>query len=204
MSDADDLVKNAGRFFSKLGGTLKETAKVAGAKLEEGAKIAGAKLEETAKQVTGLGRGSVKVELDQIKVAPGGALHGRVVLALAEPVDAKRLVVTLRARQKMVTVKKDASGRSVGTSHADVYEFDLELGGAQRYESATLPFELTVPPDALELAPSPGANPLAEVVRSVASALGPSAGPIEWQVVGKLEIAWGRDLGSSVDLVVTR
>lgn len=202
MSDADDLVKNAGRFFSKLGGTLKETAKVAGAKLEEGAKIAGAKLEQTTKHVTGLGRGTVKLELDQTKITPGGTLHGRVVLELAEPIDARRLVVSLRARQKMVTVKKDASGRSVGASHADVYQFDLELGGVQRYESTTLAFELTVPPDALDLKPTPGANPLADVVRSVASALGPAAGPVEWQVVGKLEIAWGRDLGSSVDIVI--
>jgi hypothetical protein len=41
-------------------------------------------------------------------------------------------------------------------------------------------------------------------VRSVASALSPSAGPIEWQVIGKLEIAWGRDLSSDVDIVVAR
>ena len=94
----------------------------------------GTQIKQTAKQVTGLGRGSVKLELDQTKTAPGGTIQGRVVLALSEPVEAKRLVVTLRARQKMVTVKRDDGGRSVGTSHADVYEFELELGGAKKYE----------------------------------------------------------------------
>src|SRR5215203_4302637 len=106
MADPDDLIKNAGKFFSKLGGSLKN---------------AGTTIKETTKQVTGLGRGSVRVELDQTRVAPGGTLRGRVVLAFPEPVEAKRLVVTLRARQKIITVSKDSSGRSVGTSHADVY-----------------------------------------------------------------------------------
>jgi len=189
MSDADDVIKGAGRFFSKLGGKLKD---------------AGGTIKQTTKQVTGLGRGDVKLELDQTRVAPGGTLRGRIVLKLNEPVDAKRLVVTLRARQKIVTITKTQAGRSVGTSHADVYQFDQELGGAKRYDSGTVAFELPVPPDALELRPSAGTNPIAEVVRTVASALSPSAGPIEWQVIGKLEIAWGRDLSSDVDIVVSR
>jgi hypothetical protein len=172
MSDADDMIKGASRFLSKLGGTLK---------------TAGGQIKQTAKQVT------------------GGTLRGRIVLALPEPVEAKRLVVTLRARQKIVTITKTQSGKSVGTSHADVYQFDHELGSARSYESGTIPFELHVPPDALDLrAQSAGGHPLADAVRSVASALSPQAGPIEWEVIGRLEIAWGRDLSKSVDLVVAR
>ncbi len=191
MSDADDLVKNAGKFFSKLGGQLKETAKTAGTQIKQ-----------TTKQVTGLGRGTVKLELDQTRVAPGGTLRGRLVLALTEPVDAKRLVVTLRARQKVMTVGKNEGGRTVGTSHADVYHFERELGGAKRYESETLAFELTVPPDALDLKAGAPTTPLGDVVRTVASAVSPTIGPIEWQVVVELEISWGRNLTGDVDIVV--
>jgi hypothetical protein len=193
MSDTDDLVKNAGRFFQKLGGQLKESAKTAGTQIKQ-----------TTKQVTGLGRGAVKLELDQTRVAPGGTVGGRVVLALSEPALAKRLLVTLRARQRVMTISKAEGRRSVGTSHADVFQFDQELGGGKIYESATIAFGLPVPPDALELRPSVGQNPLADAVRSVASALSPSAGPIEWQVIARLEIAWGRDLTSDVDIVVAR
>jgi len=191
MADSDDLIKNAGKFFSKLGGTLRD---------------AGSQIKQGAKQVTGIGRGKVRVELDQTKVAPGGTLRGRVHLALEEPVDGKRLVVVLRARQKVVTIGKQDGNRTVGTSHADVYEFTHELGSAQRYApGTTLPFELVVPPDALELrAKAESGNPLADAVRTVASALSPSAGPIEWHVASTLEIAWGRDLSSSVDIVVAR
>jgi len=126
------------------------------------------------------------------------------VLALAAPVDAKRLVVTLRARQKVVTIGKSEAGRTVGTSHADVFQFDHELGGPKQYESGTHSFELVVPPDALDLRPSAGTNPVADAVRTVASALSPSAGPIEWQVVATLAIAWGRDLVHDVDVIISR
>jgi hypothetical protein len=193
MSDVDDLVKNAGRLFGKLGGQLRETAKTAGAQIMQ-----------TTKQVTGLGRGAIKLELEQTRVAPGGTLRGRLVLALDEPVDARRLVVTLRARQKAVTITTTEAGKPVGATHAEVYEHVEELGDARRYDQGTFAFVLTVPADALELRPSAGQSPLVDAVRSVASALSAPAGPIEWQVVGRLEIAWGRDLTSEVDIAVAR
>jgi hypothetical protein len=193
MADDDDLVKNAGRFFQKLGGQLKETAKVAGTQIKQ-----------TTKQVTGLGRGTVKLELDQTRIAPGGTVAGRVVLALSEPVEAKRLVATLRARQRIVTINKTQDRRGVGTSYAEVFQFDQELGGSKIYGSQTIAFALSVPPDALELRPSAGQNPIVDAMRSVASALSPSTGPIEWQVIARLEIAWGRDLTSDVDIIVAR
>lgn len=215
MADGDDILKNAGRFFGKLGKQIKEKAPVvgkavadgavaAGSAIKEGATVAGTQIKQTAKQVTGLGRGTVKLELDQTKAGPGGTINGRLVLALTEPIEAKRLYVTLRARQKMVTVSREGSNRTVGTQHADVYSFDHELGGATTYNSETLSFELTIPPDAFELKASSPSTPLGEVARVVASAVSPTAGPIEWQVVGTLEIAWGRNLHHEVDIVVSR
>lgn len=183
-------MKSASRLFSRLGGALRG---------------AGEQVKQTTKQVTGLGRGRVAVELDDTRVGPGGKLRGRFVLALDEPVDARRAVISLRARQKLVTIGKRDGGRTVGTSHAEIYQFDKELSGSRSYTRDTLAFELDVPPDALDLrASSAGANPVADAVRSVASALSPSHGPIEWQVVGRLEVPWGRDLTSSVDIVVAR
>jgi len=233
MADSDDVLKKAGSLFSKLGKAAKaagekvaetaktaapqvvdsvnkagykiaETAKVAGPQIVDGMNRAGNAIIDKTKQVTGLGRGEVKLELDQTKAAPGGTICGRLVLALKEPVEAKRLVVALRARQKMVSVNRDGGSRSVGTSHADVYNFEVELGGATKYQSETLSFELTIPPDALDLKASPPTTPLGDVVRTVAAAVSPTAGPIEWEVIGRLQIPWGRDLTDHVDIVVTR
>src|SRR5437870_11373804 len=110
--DPDDLFKKAGGFFGKLGGSIKQTTK----------------------QVTGLGRGSIKLELDGTKFAPGATVRGRVVLALSEPVRAKQLVARLYARQKVMTVHRSSSGGSVGASHSDVYEHEGELVGERAFE----------------------------------------------------------------------
>ena len=80
MADADDVIKGAGRFFSRLGGQLKEVGKTVGTQVQK-----------TSKQVTGLGRGAVKLELEQTKLAPGGTIKGKLVLALTEPVEAKQI-----------------------------------------------------------------------------------------------------------------
>ncbi len=200
MADGDDVLKGAGRFFSKLGGQLKE----AGGQLKEVGKTVGSQVVQTSKQVTGLGRGSVKLELEQTKAAPGGTIKGKLVIAVTEPVDAKRVLVTLRARQRYIAVKR-SDGGSVGSTHADVYQFDKELAPSGKFEpQQTFDFELVIPPVALDLRPlqSAGGHPLADVARTIASAVTPNAGPIEWQVIGRLEISWGRDLSHDVDIIV--
>lgn len=191
MADADDVLKGAGRFFKKLGSVVADTSKTVATQVAA-----------TSKQVTGLGRGSVKLEVDNTKVAPGGTVKGRLILALSEPVAAKRLLVTLRARQRLVSVPREG-GKGVSPTHADVFQFDQELAPSQTFDARTVEFELAVPADALHLQPKPNNNsPLADAARTIASAFKPSAGPVEWQVVGRLEIAWGRDLSGEVDLVV--
>lgn len=182
MSDVDDLLKKAGGLFSKVGTTLKQTTK----------------------QVTGLGRGSVRTELDRTKLAPGETLRGKVTLALPEPVDAQRLVVTLRAQQRTVEIQHRNGSRTSVSGRSEIYRFDVELGGAKSYTSETLPFEITIPPDALDKQASAGAHPIADAVRSVAAVLQPTAGPVEWSITSTLEIRMGRDLGHDVDIVVTR
>ena len=214
-------LKKAGRFFSKLGSQVGErpprsregvaetrrssVASWARPRRTRRNRVApGRRSRQTAKQVTGLGRGSVKLELDQTKAAPGGTINGRVVLALTEPVEAKRLVVSLRARQKMVTVKRDSEARASAPRTPTCTSSTSSSAARRRTSRETIAFELTVPPDALELKAAPPTTPLGEVARTVASAVSPTAGPIEWQVVATLEIPWGRNLTNDVDIVVTR
>lgn len=195
MSDADELLKKAGGFFSKLGGQLADASKSVGSQIKQ-----------TSKQVTGLGRGALELQLDQTRVTPGGTLAGRVVLALSEPVDAKRLVVTLRARQRYIAGRRGGDGKGVSATHAEVYQLDRELQPAQTFEpGGTHAFTLDVPPDALDLSAKPtSGSPIADVARTIASVVNPTLGPVEWQVIARLEIAWGRDLSREVDIVVAR
>lgn len=181
MSDGDDVKQTASKWLRKLSSVGREAA---------------GQVKQAAQQVTGLGRGEIRLELDHTRIAPGGVVRGRVVLALPEEVDGKRLVVALRAR--------------VGGSHAELFQLERELAGGQFFVSGSHDLALDVPPDALELrAPAPGTNAtsaVAEAVRSVASAIsaGGPAGPVEWQVSARLEVPWGRDLTSTVDITVAR
>jgi len=169
MSDADEYLKKAGSFFTKVGSTVKQTAK----------------------HVTGIGRGDIKLEIDVPKAPPGGTLRGRVVLQLAEPTEAKRLIVTLRAQ------RRQRQSGSTNPVHVEMYKLDRELAPTQRFENTSFPFELTIPDDALELKAAP--HPLLEVVKAFAP-----TGPVEWQVIARLEIPWGKDFTSSVDVSISR
>jgi hypothetical protein len=182
MSDGEELLKKASGLFSKLGTTLKETGK----------------------QVTGIGRGTVRVELDRTKAAPGDTLRGRVILALPEPVDARRLVVSLVASQRMIELRRQGRGSTPMSGRAEVFRVDNELAPARSYTSETQAFELLVPFDALEKRAAANAHPIADAVRSVASVLQPSEGPIEWIVVVALEIPWGRNLSHEVAVLIAR
>ena len=182
MSDADELLKKAGGFFSKVGSTLKQTGK----------------------QVTGIGRGDVRIELDRTKLGPGDALRGRVVLALPEPVDGKRLVVSLVAFQRTIEFQRRDGHRTTTANRTEIFRFDRELSGPAQFTTKALPFELTVPPDALDKQAPPGSHPIADAVRSVASVLSPQVGPVEWSVMARLEISWGRDLSHDVDIAIAR
>ena len=181
MSDADELLKKAGGLFSKLGSTLKQTTK----------------------QVTGLGRGTVRLELDRTRPRAGPTPCAAAwSLALPEPIDAKRLIVSLRAHQRIVEIQRRDGQRTSVTNRSEIFRFDHELGGAKRYESQTVTFELVVPPDALHKQATPGSHPIADAVRSVAQVIGPASGPIEWSVSARLEIWWGRDLAHDVDIII--
>jgi hypothetical protein len=179
---ADDLFEKAGGLFKKLGGALKQTTK----------------------QVTGIGRGSVKLELDRTKLAPGDTLRGRVVLELPDPVDAKRLIVSLFAHQRTISFEHKNGSRTPVSSRSEVFRFDHELSGTKSFTTVTSAFELVVPPDALDKHAAAGSHPVADAVRSIASALSPSAGPVEWSVTARLEIPWGRDLTATVDIAIAR
>jgi hypothetical protein len=166
----------------------------------------GAGLRSAGKQVTGIGRGTVRLTLGNVRAAPGGELAGTVALELPEPIDAKELRVTLKASQRTISYRVVNGVRSATTSTGDVYRFDLRLGGAQRYASGAHSFTLTVPPDALDLRVSPGTGggALGDLARTVASVVAPTAGPIQWQVIAVLDIAWGKNLTHAVDVAITR
>ena len=186
MASDDELLEAAGRFFSKVGSAVKQ---------------AGTAAKKAGQQVTGVGRGTVRVTLERTRHAPGDDVRGTLELTLPEPVEARRLIVTLRASQRTVDYGRSGGVRTVGTSRATLYEQTQELGGAQRYQAGRHRFTLPIPRDAGERK-APAAGRLGDVARAVSSVVAPATGPIEWRVTATLVVPWGRDLEHTVDLVV--
>lgn len=182
--DDDEIIKAANKFFGKVGSTIKKGAQSA---------------VKAGQTVTGVGRGTVRVVVDPAKATPGGDVHGKVVLDLAEPIDARKLVVELRASQRVF----DARGgvRALATTTTTIYRFESELDGARRYHKEEVPFTLTVPRDTGGRPQAP-AGRIGDVARAVSSVVQPTTGPVEWRVVATLVIAFGRDLEHAVDIVV--
>jgi hypothetical protein len=181
--DDDEIINKANRFFKRVGSAVK---------------TAGKEAVKGAKTVTGVGRGHVRVALDSTRAAPGGELRGKVLLELPEPVEAKKLVVELRATQRGV---ENRGGVRSPTS-TTIYRFEAELAGPRRYQREELPFTLTVPRDVGggRVAPPPGT--LGDVARAVSSLVSPTTGPVEWRVTASLVISFGRDLEHAVDVAV--
>lgn len=182
--DDDEIIKAANKFFGKVGNTIKKGAQSA---------------VKAGQTVTGVGRGSVRVAVDPARATPGGDVRGKVVLDLVEPVEAKKLVVELRASQRVF----DARGgvRALATTTTTIYRFEQELDGARRYHKEEVPFTLTVPRDTGGRPQAP-AGRIGDVARAVSSVVQPTTGPIEWRVIATLVIAFGRDLEHAVDIVV--
>jgi hypothetical protein len=180
----DEIIKAANKFFGSVGSAIKKGAQSA---------------VKAGQTVTGVGRGSVRVVVDPAKATPGGDVRGKVILDLNEPVDAKKLLVELRASQRVF----DARGgvRALATTTAAIYRFEHELGGARRYHKEELPFTLTVPKDTGGKPQAPEGR-IGDVARAVSSIVQPTTGPIEWRVVATLVISFGRDLEHAVDIVV--
>ena len=183
MATDDEIINAANKFFKRVGSAVK---------------TAGTTAVKAGKTVTGVGRGNVRVALDATRAAPGGELRGKVMLELPEPVEAKRLIVELRATQRGVELRGGVRTPTATT----IYRFESELGGARRYQREELAFTLAVPRDVGGGRVAPPAGRIGDVARAVSSVMAPTTGPVEWRVTASLVISFGRDLDHTVDVVV--
>lgn len=187
MATDDEILKAANRFFSKVGSAVRDAGKAA---------------RRAGQQVTGVGRGTVQVAVERTRFAPGDDIRGTVTLSLPEPVEGKRLVVTLRATQRTVDYQRVAGVRTVGSSEVTIYEQSQEVGGPRSYTSEALPFTLPLPSDAGDRKPPAPEGKVGDFARAVSSVVAPTTGPIQWRVTATLVVPWGRDLVHAIDVVV--
>lgn len=141
--------------------------------------------------VFGIGEGKVELELESADVASGGTIKGKLKLELNKPKQAKELRVELIGEQWRTQRGKRRK--------VQVYKFKKVLSGEQTYESGEHSFELKAPVKSdLEKKAEEG---VAGAILGAARLLGATS-PIEYYVVGTLDLPMSMDINKKVQIAI--
>jgi len=140
--------------------------------------------------VFGIGEGKINLELNTHDVTAGGKISGRLRLELNSPKKAKELRVELIGEQR-----QSRQGKS---KKVVVYKFKQVLAGEQEYESGEYEFELQAPPST-EL--SQHLEGAAGMALGAAKLLG-AIHPVEYRVIGTLDLPMSMDITKKVQIAV--
>lgn len=151
------------------------------------------------RRTTGLGQGSVSLQVMNPELPLGGTLRGRVILRLVEPTQGKELVVRVQATQRVLrtrlsTVSTVGPGRrstrvTPGISHSKptLWSHELRLEGPRDFRDGEgFDFSLTLPTE-LRTQPDFGDSPLGEVAQVLDALQTPVRGEAEWTVTAVLK-----------------
>ena len=183
--------------FGKLADQVSEGVKVAANEVQDGLRIAAA----DAKKVAGIGIGQIDLELPGgSAVQSGDTLSGTLRLTLTEPVEAKRLIVALRATRRQISFERGDDGKHDKVSRkVTLHREVIELGGQRLYEGGDFPFALYLP----ELgAKVDQGGVLGDVLRAAQALDDMRSSPVEWRLLGMLEIPWRRNLSKKLPISV--
>jgi len=134
--------------------------------------------------------GKVEIRLTKHTFVPGERIEGTVAYALDEPKEGKRLVVGLRATQRVRTSSVHQGRVTSSDETRTIYEFKNELAGEATYTHGSKSFELTVPPDALDRVGVAPEGLLGDIARAASFLAGNSKGPVEWEIFAFVDLPW--------------
>lgn len=141
--------------------------------------------------VFGIGEGKIKLELNTHDVGSGQKISGKLKLELNSPKKAKELRVELIGEQRQTRQGK--------SKKVVVYRFKQALGGEQEYSGGEYEFSLQAPATTeIEQNMQGGA---AGALLGVAKLLG-AIRPIEYYVVGTLDLPMSMDINNKVQIAV--
>ncbi len=148
---------------------------------------------KTLGSIVGIGVGSLDLMLVKHAFQPGEVVHGRLLVNLEEPLEAKRLVVGVHAtEERWITNSQGQRERETRTR----YRVERQLGQKGIYRGGGYDFHLPLPgsPD-VELPD----GILGDVVRLVAAVARPT---LDWRVYAFLDIPWKANIKAGADITV--
>lgn len=148
--------------------------------------------------ILGIGVGSMTLELDEVDCALGDTVRGVVTLKLAEPLEAKRLVVGIEASQRVVSTARDA----ISYRRDKVWRFEKQLKGEGSFSKLKARFTLKLPQTLEQSGQLP--DSLLGDMAQVLSFLTPTKRfPLEWSVFGFLDRPWKVNVKARVPITVS-
>jgi hypothetical protein len=151
-----------------------------------------------AQKVAGIGVGELAITLSH-RAHRGETLHGTVRLELPEPIDARCLMLALRARRARIPVENLRTQQATPLELEDVFDLAVELAGAQRYASGSFAFAIDIP-DEIPTVELEGL--LGQALRAARAFKSLTHGELRWRLVAWLEIPWKRNLQHEAAIVV--
>ncbi len=140
--------------------------------------------------VFGIGEGKINLDLNTHDVTAGGKISGKLKLELNSHKKAKELRVELIGEQRQTRQGK--------TKKVVVYRFKQVLGGEQEYGGGEYEFELQAPAiSEIER----GMEGVAGMALGAAKLLG-AIHPVEYSVVGTLDLPMSMDINKKVQIAV--
>lgn len=152
--------------------------------------------------IVGIGVGSMDLLLVRANVRPGDTVHGRLVLKLSEPTEAKRLVVGVEATETRERLISDGrGGRTRANETRTLHRFEQQLDGKRSYQADAYDLHLPIPPDAVRAVKAPEGT-LGDVLRVVSAFVDVGPRPITWQVYAFLDIPWKANIKQQTQIAV--
>ena len=148
--------------------------------------------------VLGIGVGSLSVELDKVDYKLGETVKGRLSLTLSAPEEAKRLVVGVDARQRVVTTSQQV----VSYRRDTAWKFEHQLKGEGKFSKVTRRFVIKLPQD-LERSGQTPEGALGDIAQLVSFFSPTKRFPLEWAVYAYLDRPWRLNLKARVPITVS-
>ena len=148
--------------------------------------------------VLAIGVGEVQLGLKKVDYDLGDTVRGIVRVRLTEKLEAKRLVVGLEARQRVLGLHQGTTSYSNGR----VWRFERELCGEGKYKHRSKKFELKLPSD-LERSGQTPDNVLGDLAQVISFLSSAKRFPLEWHVFAYLDRPWKLNVKAKVPITVT-
>ncbi len=148
-------------------------------------------------------KGKLELTLDKYTFAPGETITGNINLKLKKRQKARKMEVKLLGQEKTSERYRRSDGSMGHRTHIHtICNISIPLDGEKEYHKSDYKFEITIPPDVLDVGARPDGT-LGTVLQA-AEYLSGRRRNLVWKIIANLDIPWGFDVSNKQKIVVRK